>query len=49
MKEKKIKLTITLPSELVKYLETKYTKKSRFIEHCIEIELREKNKHKITQ
>lgn len=46
MKENKVKLTITLSHTLVKYLEENYTKKSRFIEYCIEKELEEYKKLK---
>jgi len=42
---KKVKLTITLSPEIIKYLEDNYTKKSRFIELCIEKELEEYRKN----
>ena len=44
-KMKKVKLTITLSPEIIKYLEDNYTKKSRFIELCIEKELEEYRKN----
>ena len=45
MKAKKEKLTITLSPEIMRFLEENYTKKSRFIEYCIEKELEEYRKN----
>jgi hypothetical protein len=43
-KKKKEKLTITLSSDILSYIEKNFTKKSRFIEYCIEEELKKYRK-----
>lgn len=42
---KKVKLAITLSPEIMRFLEENYTKKSRFIEYCIEKELEQYRKN----